>query len=173
MASGTVTSSQLAFALDMAVQDIENALNELTSYYEQNARGLRLQRHHGRFQLTTAPELAPIVERFLNLDTTSRLSRAALETLAIIAYKEPITRPQIDGIRGVNSDGVLKSLLSKGLIQEVGRAEAPGRPILYNVTSDFLSYFGLDSLNQLPPLKIDNSDSAVVPTEDNTNLLTV
>jgi segregation and condensation protein B len=75
-----------------------------------------------------------------------------LEALSIIAYKEPVTRPQIDSIRGVNSDGVLKSLLSKGLIQEVGRAEAPGRPILYSITQDFLQHFGLKSLSDLPPL---------------------
>jgi segregation and condensation protein B len=80
------------------------------------------------------------------------LSRAALEALAIIAYEEPATRPQIDAIRGVNSDGVLKSLLSKGLIQEVGRADSPGRPILYSVTSEFLQFFGLSSLSDLPPL---------------------
>jgi segregation and condensation protein B len=80
------------------------------------------------------------------------LSRAALEALAIVAYEEPATRPQIDAIRGVNSDGVLKSLLGKGLIQEVGRADSPGRPILYSVTSEFLQFFGLSSLADLPPL---------------------
>jgi segregation and condensation protein B len=97
------------------------------------------------------------VERFLGLDATSHLSRAALEALAIIAYQEPATRPQIDAIRGVNSDGVLKSLLSKGLIQEVGRAEAPGRPILYSITQEFLQHFGLNSLAELPPLPSQNT----------------
>jgi segregation and condensation protein B len=111
-----------------------------------------MQWHAGKVQLTSAPETAPIVERFLGLEATSRLSRAALETLAIIAYQQPVTRPEIDAIRGVNSDGVLKSLLSKGLIQEAGRAERAGRPILYQTTSDFLGYFGLSSLNELPPL---------------------
>jgi len=76
-----------------------------------------------------------------------------LEALAIIAYKQPVTRPQIDSIRGVNSDGVLKNLLNKGLIQEIGRAEAPGRPILYSSTSEFLQYFGLNSIDELPPLE--------------------
>jgi segregation and condensation protein B len=102
--------------------------------------------------MTTAPEAAPLIERFLGLEASSRLSRAAMETLAIIAYQQPTTRPEIDSIRGVNSDGVLKSLLSKGLIQEAGRAERPGRPILYVSTPDFLQHFGLRSLLELPVL---------------------
>jgi len=94
----------------------------------------------------------PAVERFAGLEASNRLSRAALEALAIIAYQQPVTRPEVDAIRGVNSDGVMKSLLSKGLIEEAGRAERPGRPILYNITSDFLSHFGLASLAELPPI---------------------
>ena len=153
-APGAVNSIQLAAALDYPIQEIERGLNELEARYIQypNQSGIRLQRHHGRVQLTTAPEAASLVERFLGLEATSHLSRAALEALAIIAYQEPATRPQIDTIRGVNSDGVLKSLLSKGLIQEVGRAEAPGRPILYSITKEFLQHFGLSSLADLPPL---------------------
>jgi segregation and condensation protein B len=87
------------------------------------------------------------------------LSKAALETLAIIAYKQPVTRPQLDDIRGVNSDGVIKSLLSKGLIEETGRGDGPGRPIIYGSTNDFLQYFGLNSLSELPPFEMD-SESA-------------
>ena len=104
--------------------------------------------------MTTAPETASQVERFLSLEATSRLSRAALETLAMIAYQEPVTRPQIDDVRGVNSDGVIRTLLSKGLIDEAGRAEGPGRPVLYTTTPDFLQHFGLTSLDELPPLAI-------------------
>ncbi len=154
VAPGAVSAAQLAVALEVPVQDIETSLRELESSYQQQShdRGLRLQRHQGKYQLTTASEAAEIIERFLGLESSSRLSRAALETLAIIAYQELVTRPHIDAIRGVNSDGVLKSLLSKGLIQEVGRAEAPGRPILYSITTDFLRSFGLDSLADLPPL---------------------
>ncbi len=98
-----------------------------------------------------------MIEKFLGLEASSRLSRAALETLAIIFYRQPVTRPQIDAIRGVNSDGVLKSLLLKGLVQEVGRAEAAGRPILYSATAECLQYFGLSSLSELPPLDLDTS----------------
>lgn len=154
VAPGAVTTNQLAVALNVSVQQVEQGLKELEEVYrsESAQRGLRLQRSGTRWQLTSAPQAAPLIERFLGLEASSRLSRAALEALAIIAYQQPVTRPQVDAIRGVNSDGVLKSLLSKGLIQEVGRAEAPGRPILYSITSEFLQYFGLNSLEELPPL---------------------
>jgi segregation and condensation protein B len=154
VASTGVTPAQLAAAVEVAVEEVERGLDTLENEYVQSGsgRGLRLQRHRGRVQLTTAPQAATWVERFLGLESSSRLSRAALETLAIIVYQQPTTRPQIDAIRGVNSDGVLKSLLSKGLIQEVGRAEAPGRPILFCSTPEFLQYFGLTSLEELPPL---------------------
>ncbi|MBI5702987.1 MAG: SMC-Scp complex subunit ScpB [Chloroflexota bacterium] len=150
VAAEAVTPAQLAAALDVAPSVIERGLNELDASLQ--TRGLRLQRHGGRVQLTTAPQLAGLIERFLGLEATSHLSRAALETLAIIAYQQPITRPQIDAIRGVNSDSMLKSLLSKGLILESGRAEGPGRPILYSTTPEFLQHFGLNSILEMPPL---------------------
>ncbi len=153
VAPAPVSIQQLAEALATPSGEIEEALRQLDRTL-QNARGIRLQRHEGRYQLTTAPELAEEVEKFLGLEATARLSRAALETLAIIAYRQPITRPGVDAIRGVNSDGVLKSLLSKGLIQENGRTEGPGRPILYGSTQDFLSHFGINSLDDLPPFEL-------------------
>jgi segregation and condensation protein B len=145
-----VASSQLATALDISVSAVEQGLKQLDG--ELQTRGLRLQHHGGRVQLTTAPEMAEAVERFLGLEATSRLSRAALETLAIVAYQQPVTRPYIEGVRGVSSDGVMKSLLGKGLVQEIGRAEGPGRPILYGTAPDFLQHFGLNSLTELPTL---------------------
>ena len=145
-----VTTAQLAAALDVAASVIERGLNELDTSLA--SRGLRLQRHGGRFQLTTAPQLAELVEHFLGLEATTHLSRAALETLAIIAYQQPVTRPQIDAIRGVNSDSMMKSLLNKGLILESGRADGPGRPILYSTTPEFLQHFGLNSILEMPPL---------------------
>jgi segregation and condensation protein B len=151
-----VTSGQLAAALEVTQTQIEKGLEALEE--DLRARGIRLQRHAGRVQLTTASEMAEQVETFLGLEATSRLSRAALEALAIIAFQQPVTRPQVDAIRGVNSDGVMKSLLSKGLLQEVGRSEGPGRPILYGTTPDFLQHFGLNSLSDLPPLNLE-SDS--------------
>jgi segregation and condensation protein B len=157
IAPSSVTPAQLAAALDLPVEEIERGLDDLEAQYtaQSSQRGLRVQRHRGRVQLTSAPQAAPMIERFLGLEVSSHLSRAALETLAIVMYRQPVTRPQIDAIRGVSSDGVLKSLLAKGLVQEVGRAEAPGRPILYSVTSEFLQYFGLSSLADLPPLDLE------------------
>jgi segregation and condensation protein B len=147
-----VAPIHLADALEISVSEVEEGLTQLE--IELQSRGLRLQRHSGRVLLTTAPEMAEIVERFLGLEATSRLSRAALETLAIVAYQQPVTRPYIEGVRGVSSDSVMKSLLGKGLIQEAGRAEGPGRPILYGTAPDFLQYFGLNSLTELPSLAI-------------------
>jgi segregation and condensation protein B len=151
VAPDAVTPAQLAEALDLPVSTIEAGLKQLADDY--TTRGLRLQRHAGKVQLTTAPEFADSIERFLGLEINTQLSRAALETLAIVAYEQPITRPQIDSIRGVNSDGVVKSLLHRGLVQEIGRADGPGRPILYSTTADFLQHFGLSSVEELPPLE--------------------
>jgi segregation and condensation protein B len=145
-----VPVAQLATALDVTASVVERGLKELDEAL--SGRGLRLQRNAGRVQLTTAPELAQLVELFLGLEATTHLSRAALETLAIIAYQQPCTRPQVDSIRGVNSDAMMKSLLSKGLIQEAGRTDGPGRPILYSTTPEFLQHFGLSSIIELPPL---------------------
>ena len=150
VAAEPASTAQLAAALDVAPSVIERGLNELEASLA--GRGLRLQRHVGRVQLTTAPELAEVVERFLGLEATTHLSRAALETLAIIAYQQPVTRPQIDSIRGVNSDGMLKSLLHKGLILESGRADGPGRPILYTTAPEFLQHLGLNSILEMPSL---------------------
>jgi segregation and condensation protein B len=145
-----VPVAQLSQALDVTASVVERGLKELDESL--STRGLRLQRNAGRVQLTTAPELAELVELFLGLEATTHLSRAALETLAIIAYQQPCTRPQVDSIRGVNSDGMMKSLLSKGLVQEAGRTDGPGRPILYSTTPEFLQHFGLNSIIELPPL---------------------
>lgn len=145
-----VPVQQLSQALDVTASVVERGLKELVDSLQM--RGLRLQRNAGRVQLTTAPQLAGLVETFLGLEAVTHLSRAALETLAIIAYQQPVTRPQVDAIRGVNSDAMLKSLLSKGLILESGRTDGPGRPILYSTTPEFLQHFGLNSLMELPPL---------------------
>jgi len=144
------TIAQLATVLDVAPSVIERGLNELDASLV--TRGLRLQRYAGRVQLTTAPQLAELIERFLGLEATTHLSRAALETLAIIAYQQPVTRTQIDSIRSVNRNSMMKSLLNKGLILESGRADGPGRPILYSTTPEFLQHFGLNSILEMPPL---------------------
>jgi segregation and condensation protein B len=158
VAAGPVAPSQIAEALDSDVKPIEEALKVLAQEYA-DSRGVALQWHGGRVQLTSAPDCAMDVERFLGLESLQRLSKAAIEALAIIAYRQPISRPAIDAIRGVSSDGVIKNLLSKGLIQEVGRGEGPGRPILFSTTTDFLQHFGLTSLDQLPPFEVSEDEN--------------
>lgn len=155
VSSGLVSLSQLAKVLGVSENVVASTLNDLDAHYKNAGRGLRLMRVKSRVQLTTAPEISDSIEKFLDLDTTTTLSQAALETLAIIAYKQPITRPEVDVIRGVNSDAVLRTLLSKGLIEELGRADTPGRPIYYGTTPEFLQYFGLESLDELPFIDFD------------------
>ncbi len=166
IAPGPVTPAQLAEVTNVPVEQVDAELASLAESFQME-RGLRLQFHGGRVQMTTMPEIAPLAEKFLGLDVTARLSRAALEALSIISYRQPVTRPEIDAVRGVNSDGVLKSLLNKGLVQEVGRAEAPGRPILYGTTAEFLQHFGLNSLKELPALE----PAEPVESGENTRLL--
>lgn len=153
VADGPVPVARLAEALEVNGREVEAALEALSATYA--GRGLSLQRIRDKVQLTTAPAAAEKVQRFLGLAASAPLSRAALETLAIIAYQQPVTRPQIDAIRGVNSDSVIKNLLAKGLIEESGRTEGPGRPVLYATTAEFLQHFGLTSLADLPPLNLD------------------
>lgn len=149
-----VTANQLAETLAQPPEEVLSGLKELSERYALSG-GLSLQWHAGKVQLTTSPRMAAIVEKYLGLEAQTRLSKAALETLAIIAYRQPITRPGIDAIRGVSSDSVLRSVLSKGLIQEAGRSEGPGRPILYETTPDFLQHFGLSSIDELPPFEVE------------------
>ncbi len=150
VSSGPVSLDQIADALQVSSRKVKQSIDNLVSSLSK--RGVRLQEFGSRYQLTTAPEFSSDVERFLILEDTSRLSRAAMEALAIVAYQQPVTRPQIDSIRGVNSDSVLRTLLRHGLIEEAGRSMSPGRPILYSTTSEFLQYFGLAALEELPPL---------------------
>jgi segregation and condensation protein B len=151
-ASGEPASlAALAGALDATNGEIEAALEELTSLYA--VRGIRLQRSGNKVQLVTAPEIAPKVQKFLGLEEVNRLSSAALETLAIIAYNQPITRPQMEMIRGVNCDGVITTLLARNLIQELGRADTVGHPMRYGVSFEFLQYFGLRNVHELPPVE--------------------
>lgn len=157
VASGPVPLSRIGNALDMTPGAVKKMLRLLDERY--TSSGLRLQWSDNAVQLTTAPEASQVIERFLGLETpTSRLSPAALEVLSIIAYMQPITRPQIDDIRGVNSDGALRTLLSKGLLEEIGRLDGPGRPILYGTTPDFMQHFGLNKLEELPQLASPKTD---------------
>jgi segregation and condensation protein B len=150
VASGPVSTSRLGTVLDISPARVRSYLGELAQSYVNG--GLRLQWIGQSVQLTSAPEASSAIERFIGLEVTTRLSQAALEVLAIIAYMQPITRPSIDQIRGVNSDAALRTLLSKGLIEERGRMDSPGRAILYGTTTEFLQHFGLSIIDDLPAL---------------------
>lgn len=152
VADEAVEVKRFAQALDCSVAEIEQGLAHLRSEYESHNRGVRLLERAGRVQLVTNPAAAQAVENFLSLDLTTRLSGPALETLAIIAYRQPVTRVQIEAVRGVDCSGMVRKLEQHGLVEEVGRLETPGRPILYGVTDHFLQHFGLTGLEQLPPL---------------------
>ncbi len=146
-----VSHTELARALLLAEGEVERLIEELAADYA--PRGIRLERHADRVQFVSAPECAPAVERLLRLEAGSpRLSTAALETLAVVAYNQPVTRPGIEAIRGVDVSGPLRTLQQRGLVVEVGRLTAVGRPLLYGTTDEFLRQFGLSSLADLPPL---------------------
>jgi len=141
------------------VLDLENAaaarglVEELIARYEGELGGLAIVEVGGGYRMVTRPELAPWLVRLARARTRVRLSRPALETLAIIAYKQPVSRPELDAVRGVNSDAVLDNLLERRLIRIGGRKEAPGRPFLYETTREFLVAFGLRDLNDLPKVE--------------------
>ncbi len=152
IASGPVPIKRLATTLEISAKAARTLLGKLEEGYQD--RGLCLQwTGNNEVQLTTAPEASHVIERFLGLEVTTRLSQAALEVLAIAAYMQPVTRPQVDQIRGVNSDGALRTLLSKGLVEENGRLDTPGRPILYGTTPQFLQHFGMATITELPDIE--------------------
>jgi segregation and condensation protein B len=140
----------IATTLDATTREVEDALEQLTEQYQW--RGIRLQRQGNKLQLVTAPEVAPKVQKFLGLEEVNKLSSAAMETLAIIAYNQPVTKPQLEMIRGVNCDGVMNTLEARNLIVELGRADTVGHPMRYGVSFEFLQYFGLRSTHELPPV---------------------
>jgi segregation and condensation protein B len=145
-----VTILELQEILQSPLPDVEAAAATLAGGLE--GRGLVLQRHLDQLQLVTAPTQADVVRRVLRPEYPSRLSPAAYETLAIVAYRQPLTRARIEEIRGVNCEAVLESLEEKGLIEETGRMDAPGMPRLFGTTMKFLQILGLSSLEELPPL---------------------
>lgn len=139
---------------NLEADEIRKVLEEMRFDYEQSHRGIRITEVAGGFQMITSPDFAPFLKKFYKERHVERLSKPALETLSIIAYKQPVTRLQIGSLRNVNVDGVMKTLLDKDLIRVAGRKKAPGRPKVYGTTRQFLEYFGLKSLEELP--KIEN-----------------
>jgi segregation and condensation protein B len=152
VADEPLSSASLAQAVEVDRHEAERLLEGLAEDYAARGSGIVLRRVAGGWRMYTNPDAAPVVERFVLSSRHSRLTKAALETLAIVAYKQPVTRHQISAIRGVDSEGVLRALVDRGLLAEVGREEGPGRPLLYGTTADFLERLGLASVGDLPPL---------------------
>lgn len=147
ISSKPVRIKEISDVIGISVEEVRNLLEEMETEYQN--RGLQIIQIAGGYQLVTKPEYSEYLKKFTS-SPPSRLSKAALETLAIIAYKQPITRPEIEKIRGVNVDGVINTLLEKKLIKISGRKDVPGKPFLFSTTDEFLSYFGINSLAELP-----------------------
>ncbi|MEK5079868.1 SMC-Scp complex subunit ScpB [Solibacillus sp. FSL W7-1436] len=156
-----MTVKQLAQYIEVEPMDIEAGLSELlTHYHEDEMRGITLKQLAGTYQLTTKPEVTDTLKKLIENPTNQVLTAASLEVLAIIAYKQPITRAEVEDLRGVKSERPIATLVSRALVQEVGRAEGTGRAILYGTTKEFLNYFGLKNIKELPPLpeEVDQED---------------
>jgi segregation and condensation protein B len=152
VADEPLSSAVLANLIGRDRRTVDSLLEGLAADYERTGAGLALRRVAGGWRLYTHPDAASVVERFVLSSRHTRLTRAALETMSIVAYKQPVTRHQVAAIRGVDSEGVLRALVERGLLAEVGRDEGPGRPLLYGTTPEFLERLGLDSVSELPPL---------------------
>ena len=164
---------QIKEVLCLDDETAKNLVMKLKKSYEDETRGLRIDFLGNRFKLTTKYEHKEYYQKLIENPETNFLSQAALETLAIIAYNEPITRVQVDSIRGVGSSSIIRKLVAKGLIKESGRSDMPGRPILYETTNEFLDYFGLSSISDLPNIDdIINSVEKDTDDDDNKDLYT-
>lgn len=165
-----LTIDQIVDVLEIDEENAKTLIMELKKDYEDDSRGLRIDFLGNRFKITTKFEHKAYYQKLIENPETNFLSQAALETLAIIAYNEPITRVQVDTIRGVGSTSIIRKLVAKGFIKECGRCEIPGRPILYETTSEFLDYFGLSSIEDLP--NIEELIQTPEEDEENTDLYT-
>ena len=161
-AGDSVPKNQLAEIMEISEEAVDTAADKLNEEYRQQGRGLRILLLEDSYQLCTAEEFYPYIQKLKEPARRQNLSPAALETLAVVAYHQPVTRSSIEFIRGVNSDGPVNKLIERGLIEEHGRLDAPGRPILYVTTQEFLRSFGLSSLSGLP-----DPESARINEEDN------
>lgn len=161
-----LTLEQLVEATDKKTDEIKEALTNLRVEYEKENRGIRIHFLGDRFKLTTKKEHKEYFKKLIEIPGTNTLSQAALETLAIVAYNQPITRIQVDEIRGISSSQMIRKLVAKNFLKEVGRSNLPGRPILYKTTSEFLDYFGLATVEDLPKI----TDTPLDLEQKNTDL---
>lgn len=156
-----VSINQICEILNININDAKEVIDNLIKYYENNERGLNINLYGNKYVFTTKKEYSNYYEKLVKSKENNILSQASLETLAIIAYNEPITRVEIDEIRGVSSNHIVRKLISKNLICECGKSELPGKPILYKTTDFFLKYFGISNLSQLPSIdeiKVDDEE---------------
>lgn len=160
-----LTLKQLQFLSEAENEEILASVEELTQRYEVPESGIMLKELAGVYQLVTKPETAETIQKLVENPTAQALSQASLEVLAIVAYKQPLTRVEVEDLRGVKSEKPLHTLAAKGLIQEMGRAEGTGRAILYGTTKEFLNYFGLKDLSELPPLPEEEEQNAEEETD--------
>jgi len=149
VSSEPISTAQMAAVLEVDEATVEQAVYDLI--LDKGESGLQIVRVAGGFQMCTKPEFSEVCQRIL-VPQNQKLSRAQLETLAVVAYRQPVTQPEVEAIRGVDSNGVMKKLLERGLIKEIGRKQTPGRPILYGTTPKFLEHMGLDDLADLPDI---------------------
>ncbi|MDC3413095.1 SMC-Scp complex subunit ScpB [Aquibacillus sp. 3ASR75-11] len=161
-----LSKKQIQQILEVDDETVEHIMDELKYDYEHLKRGITIMQSQNLFHLTTKPEHSIYYDKLIESPQTSRLSQAALETLAIVAYQQPITKTEIEEIRGVKSDRPIHTLVNRSLIEEIGRKEGVGRPILYGTSVDFLTYFGLTSIDELPPLPDGISESDVEDEAD-------
>lgn len=155
-----LTIKQIEDILEIDEEKAKEVVLNLKNYYDENKRGLRINFLGNTIKLTTREEHREYYQKLLEEPSSNTLSQSALETLAIIAYNEPITRGEVDSFRGVDSSYVMRRLLAKGLIKECGKSDLPGKPILYKTTDDFLDYFGLASKNDLPSVELLEEESS-------------
>ncbi|MFC1645657.1 SMC-Scp complex subunit ScpB [Candidatus Omnitrophota bacterium] len=179
ISEGPIAATEIQNVLEgLDLQTIKSMVDELINDYEQRGSGIKVVEVAGGYQMVTSPNCASFIKKFYKLKHSEKLTMPSLESLSIIAYKQPVTKVEIESIRGVNVDGVIRNLLEKGLIRTVGRKEVIGRPFVYGTTRSFLEYFGLNSLDELPdveefvqtlkdresaeitPLKVEELDSA-------------
>lgn len=166
-----VKAAKLAVVLDTDIDSVKNAVTELREEYDRDKRGFNIIDILDGYQICSRPEYYAYIQEILGEQRNQPLSNAAMEALAIIAYKQPITRGQIERIRGVNSDGCVNRLYERGLIDEAGRLDAPGRPILYKTTDTFLRCFGLTSPKDLPPVNLEKLIAEEPPQGEQQSLL--
>lgn len=156
-----LTIDQIKDVLELGDEEAKELIISLKNEYESEERGIRINFLGNTFKLTTKKEHKDYYQKLIENPDTNTLSQSALETLAIIAYNEPITRIDIDEIRGVSSRDMVRKLVAKGFVKEIGRSDAPGRPILYSTTSEFLDYFGLSSKEELPKIDVEKQETII------------